>query len=83
MNISAYEMEAYEMDIHEFEVYRSLCIAAYGHADKFNEPTLEALQRIAINRHCGNGFYSIDGMLDDLTMLTGSEEIASEIVNSL
>lgn len=62
-------------------MYRNLVNASAEHADKFNESTLDALQRIANNRHCGNGFWSYDGMLDDLTMLTGSEEIASEIVS--
>ena len=62
-------------------MYRSLRDASYDHVDKFNEPTLDALQRIANNRHCGNGYYSWDGMLDDLTMLTGSEEVAAEILN--
>jgi hypothetical protein len=69
-------------NIHVAQMYVSLARAACDHVDKFNEPTLDALQRIAINRHCGNGYYSWDGMLDDLTMLTGSEEIASEILNN-
>jgi hypothetical protein len=73
---------AMNMNAHEHDMYVSLCIASYGHADKFNEPTHQALQRIAINRHCGNGYYSWDGMLDDLAILTGSEEIASEILNN-
>ena len=65
-----------------YDMYVSLCTASYGYADGFNEPTLEALQRIANNRHCGNGYFSWDGMLDDLTMLTGSEDVASEILNN-
>jgi hypothetical protein len=69
------------MNAHEYQMYVSLCTASYGHADGFSEPILEALQRIAITRHCGNGYYSWDGMLDDLTDLTGSEDIASEILN--
>jgi hypothetical protein len=63
-------------------MYRSLAIAAQPHADEFNESTLEALQKIATERHCGNGYWSWDGMLDDLTDLTGSEDIASEILNN-
>jgi hypothetical protein len=70
------------MNEHEQDMYVSLCIASYGNAEEFKEPIEEALQRIAINNHCGNGFYSWDGMLDDLTMLTGSEEIASKILNN-
>lgn len=63
-------------------MYRSLVKASYNYADGFNEPTLQALERIANNRHCGNGYWSWDGMLDDLAMLTGSEDIASEILNN-
>jgi hypothetical protein len=75
-------MKGNAMNIHEAQMYVSLCSAARDHADLFNEPTHQALERIAINRHCGNGYYSWDGMLDDLAMLTGSEEIASEILNN-
>jgi hypothetical protein len=64
------------------DMFVSLCTASYGYADGFNEPILEALQKIAKDRHCGNGYWSWDGMLDDLTDLTGSEEIASEILNN-
>jgi hypothetical protein len=69
-------------NIHVAQMYVSLVNAARDYVDRFNEPTLDALQRIAINRHCGNGYYSWDGMLDDLTMLTGSEDVASEILNN-
>lgn len=78
MNMSNTQRDAHYVEA----MYRSLAIAAQPYADEFNESTLDALQRIANNRHCGNGYYSWDGMLDDLTMLTGSEDIASEILNN-
>jgi hypothetical protein len=39
------------------------------------------LAQIAQNRHCGNGFYSWDGMHDDLTELFGEPDIATEILS--
>jgi hypothetical protein len=63
-------------------MYVSLMRASQPYADGFSEPTLDALERIANNRHCGNGYWSWDGMLDDLTDLTGSEDIASTILNN-
>jgi len=36
---------------------------------------------MSIERHCGNGYWSFDGLLDDLTELTGDEELASTILN--
>jgi len=39
------------------------------------------IARIALNRHCGNGYFSFDGILDDLTDLFGNEDLASDILN--
>jgi len=73
-----------QRDAHYVDVmYHRLAIAAQPHADEFNDSTLEALQKIASERHCGNDYWSFDGILDDLTDLTGSEELASEILNSI
>jgi hypothetical protein len=63
-------------------MYISLMKASQNYADGFSEITLQALERIANTRHCGNGYWSWDGMLDDLTDLTGSEDIASETLNN-
>ena len=41
----------------------------------------DGLWNIAEDRHCGKGYFSWDGMLDDLTELVGSEDLASKILN--
>ena len=43
----------------------------------------DGLWNIAEDRHCGNGYFSWDGMLDDLTELVGSEDLASKILNKV
>lgn len=72
------------MNIHEAQMYVNLCSSALAHGflTGHSDSRVADLQKIAIERHCGNGYYSWDGMLDDLAMLTGSEEIASEILNN-
>lgn len=68
-------------NIHEAQMFVNLVAAAQNYADGLDNETIETLQRIAIERHCGNGYFSMDGILDDLTVLTGDEEIASHILN--
>ena len=41
----------------------------------------DGLWNIAEDRHCGKGYFSWDGMLDDLSELVGSEDLASKILN--
>ena len=65
-----------------FEMYVRLFASALAHADDVNGWTAEKLEEIANNRHCGNGYFSFDGILDDLTELTGSEDIAAAILNN-
>jgi hypothetical protein len=36
---------------------------------------------MSIKNHCGNGYWSFDGLLDDLTELTGDEDLAYTILN--
>jgi len=64
-------------------MYHCLQRAIQPHVDGLNAATLDALQRISEGRHCGDNYWSFDGILDDLTELTGSEELASEILNSI
>lgn len=47
------------------------------------DPTLDqaVIKPIVINRHCGNGYYSWDGLLDDLEDIVGYDR-ASEILNN-
>ena len=68
-------------NIHEAQMFVNLVAADQNYADGLDNETIETLQRIAIERHCGNGYFSMDGILDDLTVLTGDEEIASHILN--
>lgn len=69
------------MNIHEAQMYVNLAAACKRHGDGLNNETAEALYKMSIERHCGNGYWSIDGLLDDLTALTGDEELASTILN--
>ena len=69
------------MNVYEAQMYVNLIAAIRDHVDGINAETIEAIEQIAINRHCGNGYYSWDGMLDDLTDLTGNDELASVILN--
>lgn len=71
------------MNIYEAQMYVDLVAAVRNHIDGFNNETLEALENIAKTRHCGNGFWSIDGLLDDLTDLTGNYDVASDILNNI
>ena len=63
-------------------MYVNLAAASKPYWDRFNESVPDALQRIANNRHCGNGYFSWDGMFDDLIMLVDDEDIAAEILNN-
>ena len=65
----------------EFDMFVRLFNSAIQSTDGFNADMMDRLKQIATDRHCGNGYYSWDGMLDDLAELTGSEDVASEILN--
>jgi len=69
------------MNIHEAQMYVNLASACKRYADDLNDEIIEALQKMSIKNHCGNGYWSFDGLLDDLTELTGDEELASTILN--
>ena len=64
-----------------YEMYRNLLDATLVHVD-FTAAISYRLKQIAEERHCGNGYFSWDGMLDDLTDLVGDSELASEILNN-
>jgi hypothetical protein len=72
------------MDIQAAQMFVNLCSSAlrHGFLTDHNDSRVADLQKIALERHCGNGYFSWDGMLDDLTDLTGSEDLASEILNN-
>ena len=65
----------------EFDMFSRLFNSALQYTDGFNAEMMDRLKQIATDRHCGNGYYSWDGMLDDLAEMFGSEDIASEILN--
>ena len=65
----------------EYNMYRALLSATLTYVD-FTADMSYRLKQIAEDRHCGNGYYSWDGMLDDLTDLVGDSELASEILNN-
>ena len=69
------------MNIHEAQMYVNLVAACKRYTDNLNVGDIECLYQMAIKRHCGNGYWSFDGLLDDLTELTGDEELASTILN--
>lgn len=66
---------------YEFEMFLRLFNSVVAHTDGWSDELMENLRAIATTRHCGNGYFSWDGMLDDLALLTGSEDLASEILN--
>lgn len=68
---------------YQYDMYIRLINASRQYSDGFNmKYVLDAFERITNTRHCGNGYWSWDGMLDDLTELVGNEDIASEILNN-
>ncbi len=64
-----------------YEMYRRLLASALERVE-FTANTSYRLKRIADSHHCGNGYFSFDGILDDLTDLFGSEDLASDILNN-
>lgn len=64
-----------------YEMYRRLLASTLAHVE-FTADTSYRLKQIAEERHCGNGYFSFDGILDDLAELTGSEDLASDILNN-
>jgi hypothetical protein len=77
-------MKGTDMNIHEAQMYVNLCSSALAHGflKDHQDSRVADLQKIAIERHCGNGYFSFDGILDDLADLTGSEDLASDILNN-
>lgn len=71
------------MNIHEAQMYVNLASACKRHADGLNDEIIEALAKMSTKNHCGNGYWSIDGLLDDLAELTGDEDLASTILNEV
>lgn len=71
------------MNIYEAQMFVDLIAAVRNYVDGFNDDTIQAIEKIARERHCGNGYWSMDGLLDDLTDLTGNYEVASEILNNI
>jgi hypothetical protein len=63
-----------------YEMYRRILYTALDHID-FTASTSYRMKQIAEERHCGNGYFSWDGMLDDLTELLNDYDLASEILN--
>ena len=63
-----------------YEMYRRLLASALEHVE-FTANTSYRLKQIAQEHHCGNGYFSFDGILDDLTALLGNEDLASDILN--
>jgi hypothetical protein len=63
-----------------YEMYQRLLDSTLAHRD-FTSSLSFRLKQIAEERHCGNGYFSFDGILDDLTDLLDDEDLASEILN--
>ena len=64
-----------------YEMYHRLLDATLAHRD-FTSKLSFRLKQIAEERHCGNGYFSFDGILDDLTDLLDDYDLASEILNN-
>ena len=62
-----------------YEMYRSLLSSALNRVE-FTADTSYRLKQIAEKNHCGDGYFSFDGMLDDLTDLFGDEDLSSDII---
>ena len=62
-------------------MFVNLVAAAKCHADGLNSDAIEAIQQMSIKNHAGNGYWSFDGLLDDLTALVGDEDLAAVILN--
>ena len=63
-----------------YMMYRNLLDSALNRDVEFTASTSHRLKQIAEERHCGNGYFSWDGMLDDLSDMFGYD-LASEILN--
>ena len=74
-------MKGTEINIHEAQMYVNLVAACKRHADGLNSEAIEAIQQMSIKNHVGNGYWSFDGLLDDLADLIGNEDLASTILN--
>lgn len=66
---------------HAYEMYRDLLNSTLNRGIEFTADTSFRLKQIAETRHCSNGYFSWDGMLDDLTEMFGYD-LASEILNN-
>ena len=60
-----------------YEMHRALLDAALTYVD-FTADMSYRLKQIAENRHCGDGYFSMDGIHDDLTDLFNGP-LASDI----
>lgn len=63
-----------------YEMYRRLLASTLAHAD-FTAETSFRLKQIAEKNHVADGYFSWDGMLDDIAEMIGDSELASEILN--
>jgi hypothetical protein len=64
-----------------YEMYRRLLAATLTHRDFTSEISFR-LKQIAEKNHCGNGYFSFDGIADDVTEMFGDEDLAWQIVNN-
>jgi hypothetical protein len=76
-------MKGTKMNIQVAQMYVNLCASALalGVLSGLDDSRAQTLKEIATNRHCGDGYFSWDGMLDDLTELVGDVDLASDILN--
>jgi hypothetical protein len=76
-------MKGTKMNIQVAQMYVNLCSSALAHGflTDLQDSRAADLQKIAFERHCGDGYFSWDGMLDDLTELVGDVDLASDILN--
>lgn len=69
-----------EFNAYEFDMFEGLSEAMFELAED-KEWSVGNLADIVIKRHCGDGYFSYDGILNDLQELLKNDELASEIVN--
>lgn len=78
MMIDREETKMKQLNMFELDMFEALSEAMFKFASD-KEWSIEMLSDIVSKRHVGDGYFSYDGMLDDVAALIG-EDLASEVV---
>lgn len=69
-----------QFNAYEFDMFEGLSEAMFKLAED-KEWSAKNIADIVTKRHCGDGYFSYDGILNDLQELLKNDELASEIVS--